>query len=345
MSSLSNSILLPISLGLNYQHHHENDIYGILEIQPIEKRKDDDEKIDEWTSHEDSNSMNDHFSPATAVPTIYHLENAVCLLNIPDLFLPKDILSYFQSFSSLLLMFRIYRHYLNANQYVLLLFFPSKRESERFIDYYQDKMISSLYDVYCKFHSIVSWSLTSYYEQYIPLLYPQQLYMLLHCQYDSNDLLSLISSFSASSSSSSSVGLVSNPSPKSFSLRSNGSAGEDRSTVPSTGVDYMFPIIENDENGHFSHVEAPSSSGSSHSKNGKSPYSFVSSSPNHQLHHRPLSPQQMQRKKSFDHYHSHRAPFLHVRFFVFVLSSFTVVPLLSPCIGSSLPFMSGSNIT
>jgi hypothetical protein len=310
MSTLSNSVLLPISLGLNYQHHHENDVYGILEIQPVEKRKDSG---DECTSNEDSNSIQDHFSPVIAVPTIYHLENVLCLLNIPDLFLPKDILSYFQSFSSSLLMFRIYRHYLNANEYVLLLFFPSKCDSERFADYYQDKMISSLYDVYCKFHSIVSWSLTSYFEQYIPLLYPQQLYLLLHCQHDSNDLLSLISSFSfSSSSSSSSVGLTTNPSPKSFSLRTNSTVGEDHGNVPSAAMDYMFPILENDESGHFSPFEAPSSSGSSHSRNSKSAYPFLPSSPNSQ--HRALSPQHTQRRKSFDHCHSHKTSLLHVRF-------------------------------
>eukprot|EP01040_Poterioochromonas_malhamensis_P014708 gene14708-16328_t len=174
MDASNSSTLLPISLGLNYQHHHQ-DLYGILEVTPISLSDLNHDKSENLTS------------------SIYQLENTVCLLNIPDLFLPKDILLYFQYYLSSILTFRIYRHYFNTS-YILVLLFATPASKHAFIAQYEDKMISSLYDVNCHFYSIQSFSLQTYYEHLL-ITSSLQLSALLapHQIVEAKELLSIVS--------------------------------------------------------------------------------------------------------------------------------------------------------
>ena len=178
------SILLPISLGLNYQHHHQ-DIYGILELFPFPESNTGEAKGASAEGEESSKA-----SPVAH----YQLQNALCLIDIPDLFLPKDILQYFQYLLPSILSFRIFHHYFpNTQQYILVLIFPSQLSCQRFADQYENKMISSVYDIHCRFYCIQSLSLQTYYE-HIPIVSSHQLNTLFspHQIVEAKELLSTV---------------------------------------------------------------------------------------------------------------------------------------------------------
>jgi hypothetical protein len=197
----SKSILLPISLGLNYQHHP--DLYAILELSACADEIGKESGIDapktrrsisEHDTRKENNPLSIGAEQLDVISSSYYTENALCLLNIPDIFIPKDILLYFQHSLSNIVLFRIYRHFLNHNEYILLLFFTNPIEKLKFYSQYQNKQISSLYDVQCQFHEIKSISVQTFYE-YFSLSLPIQLFYLLY-NYDhtSNELIQLISS-------------------------------------------------------------------------------------------------------------------------------------------------------
>jgi hypothetical protein len=242
--SSSKSILLPLSLGLNYQHHP--DLYGIVELLPCSETDTDLPKDSKAAEIVQISS-----SSFDSITGIYSTENALCLINIPDIFVPKDILHYFQHSLGSILLLRVYRHFLNQDEYVLFFFFANQGEKNRFLHQYQGKIISSLYDLQCCFYEISGLSVQTFYE-YLPLYSCNQLFSILYNhEQSSSELMQLLSSNALSSNISPPVNsrALSN---RSISATPVSIVGQQSAPSPHSMVSEPFPSQIHRKSPHFS---------------------------------------------------------------------------------------------
>lgn len=134
------SQLFPVFLGLNLE---QRDVYAVLELSNSFVAEEQEEII--------GNSC-----------------VVLCMMEIPDLMIPTDILSFFAQALTEIQCFRIFRHYLHAEKYVGLLFFPNISTANIFLQHYNQQMLSTLFEGVCDLRPVTSISIQTKHH-HIPL--------------------------------------------------------------------------------------------------------------------------------------------------------------------------------
>lgn len=126
------SQLFPIFLGLGLE---QRDIYAVLELS-------NSFVVEEDAAGEEG---------AQGV--------VLCMMEIPDLMIPCDILAFFAQGLADIDCFRIFRHYLHAEKYVGLLFFSDARRANLFLQHFNQQLLSTLFEGVCDLRPVTAISI------------------------------------------------------------------------------------------------------------------------------------------------------------------------------------------
>eukprot|EP01033_Poteriospumella_lacustris_P000964 gene964-692_t len=126
------SQLFPIFLGLGLE---QRDIYAVLELS------------NSFVAEEDA--AGDEGAQGVVL----------CMMEIPDLMIPCDILAFFAQGLAEIDCFRIFRHYLHVEKYVGLLFFSDARRANLFLQHFNQQLLSTLFEGVCDLRPVTAISI------------------------------------------------------------------------------------------------------------------------------------------------------------------------------------------
>lgn len=92
----------------------------------------------------------------------------LCLMDIPEIMIPSQILTFFSSALEEVNCFRIFRQYLQGEKYVGLLFLENALVADIFMQHYNQQAFSALFEGVCDLRAVVSVSIQTH-QHHIPI--------------------------------------------------------------------------------------------------------------------------------------------------------------------------------